>query len=492
MKRYKIVIIGSGFAGLSAACFLSKAGYEVHVLEKHAIPGGRARAFSEQGFTFDMGPSWYWMPDVFDRFFGSFGHKVEDYYQLERLNPSYRVYWEDDKTDIPADYEALKQVFEKEEPGSGAMLDKFMQEAEFKYRIGMQHLVYKSGRSLLELIDPQVIRGIFKLDVFKSMRSHLSKYFKSPRLRQIMEFPTLFLGSVAQSTPALYSLMNYADVKLGTWYPTGGMYKVVEGIYQLAKSLGVEFHFNTEVKRIKVENYQATAVETDGGEVSADIVIGAADYHHVERNLLPKKYRSYTKGYWKSRKLAPSCLIFYVGLNKKLKNIKHHSLFFDTSMEQHAGEIYQNHRLPKDPLFYVSATSQTDESVAPVGAENLFILMPVSTKLPDLTIADAEHYFGLIMQRMEQHLQEDIDLHVVYKRVYRPRDFQIDYNAFKGNAYGLANVLSQTANLKPSIKSLNLKNLYFAGQLTVPGPGVPPALISGEVVANLIMKDYPI
>lgn len=492
MQKKKVVVIGSGFSGLSAACFLAKAGYTVTVVEMHDIPGGRARKYEAEGFTFDMGPSWYWMPDVFDRFFGAFDKKVEDFYELVRLDPSYKVFWPDSVMDIAASYDELRDAFENIEPGSAARLDSFLQEAEYKYRVGMQRLVYKSGRSVMELLDAEVISGIFRLNVFTSMRSHLNRFFKDPRLRQLMEFPTLFLGSVAQTTPALYSLMNYADIKLGTWYPKGGMYKIVEGTHTLAVSLGVEFRFGTTVKRLILDGNKVTSVRTSAGDVSADIVLSSADYHHTEKALLPKSHRSYSKRYWASRDLAPSCLIFYVGLDKKLRNFSHHALFFDTPFDQHAEEIYNSHVWPSKPLFYVCAASQTDETVAPQGAENLFILIPVSTRLEDITPDRIEFYFDDVMARMEQRLQQDIRASVIYRRNYCPKDFSVDYNAFMGNAYGLSNTLAQTANLKPSVKSSKVKNLYFAGQLTVPGPGVPPAIISGEVVAKEIGRDFPL
>lgn len=485
-----VVIIGSGFSGLSAACFLAKAGFHVRVLEKHAIPGGRARKFEQEGFTFDMGPSWYWMPDVFERFFAHFGKKVNDYYRLSRLDPSYRVYWENDQLDVPADYNTFKNLFESIETGSAARLDAFIEEAGLKYRLGMQKLVYQPGRSVTELFDKEVLTGLLHADVFVSMRKHLDKFFHHPRLKQLMEFPVLFLGALAENIPALYSLMNYADIKLGTWYPEGGMYRIAESMYQLALSLGVEFQFNTEVSKAIIEQKQIKELHTNMGSIGADMVLGTADYHHIEMQLLPEKYRSYTSAYWNRRIMAPSCLIYFLGLDKKLQHITHHSLFFDTSFEQHAMEIYKQPSWPASPLFYVSCTSQTDQSTAPPGCENLFILIPVSTELSDDTPEIRDYYLQQVIQRMEKKFNQHIAKHIVYKRSYAGSDFVHDYHSFRGNAYGLANTLLQTANLKPSIRSRKVKNLYYAGQLTVPGPGVPPAIISGEVAAREIIRAY--
>jgi phytoene desaturase len=484
------LVIGSGFAGMSAASFLARDGWQVTILEKHEQPGGRARKLSADGFTFDMGPSWYWMPDVFERYFEQFGKKQTDYYTLKRLDPSYRVYWPDDYWDIPADYKAYKDLLEKVEPGAGKALDKVMAEAAYKYEVGINKLVHKPGQSLLEFIDPALITGIFRLDVFTSIKKHFGKHFKHSKIRELMEFPVLFLGALAEDTPALYSLMNYADIKGGTWFPEGGMYKIVEGMHQLATELGVHFEFNSQVEEILIENGKAVGVKTGNGRIMADVVISGADYHFTETQLLPPQYRTYTDTYWQKRVMAPSCLLYYVGINKKLDNLLHHSLFFDVPFAPHARDIYTTPQWPAEPLFYVSATSATDATQAPEGCENLFFLVPVATGLTGDDAALRDKYFAQILKRFEQRTGQAIADHIVYYKSYGQSNFIEDYHAFKGNAYGLANTLLQTAVLKPTCKSKKLGNLYFTGQLTVPGPGVPPSLISGEVVAALVQSEF--
>jgi phytoene desaturase len=487
----KAVIIGSGFAGLSAASFMAKAGWDVTVLEKQSTPGGRARQLKEAGFIFDMGPSWYWMPDVFERFFNCFGKKVSDYYQLDRLDPSYRVYWNDEPMDIPADYNELKKLFENIEQGSAAKLDSFMEEAVYKYEVGINKLVHKPGQSYTEFLDWDLVKGVFKLDVFTSMKKHISKHFKNPKLQQLLEFPVLFLGALPENTPALYSLMNYADIKLGTWYPHEGMYKIVEGMFSVAKELGVKFIFNSDVNEIKVEHGKAKQVIANKVMTyDADVVIGAADYHFIETSLLPENYRSYSDQYWDKRVMAPSCLLYYVGLNKKLEGVLHHSLFFDSDFEIHGKEIYTTKQWPADPLFYVCTPSVTDETVAPAGHENLFFLIPVATGLQGDTEELREAYFEKILERFEKYTGQTVKQSIIYKKTYSVSNFVNDYNSFKGNAYGLANTLMQTANLKPACRSIKIKNLFYTGQLTVPGPGVPPSLISGEVVAKEATKYF--
>jgi len=495
-KSNKALVIGAGFAGLSAASFLAKKGWDVTIVEKNEMAGGRARKFEAEGFTFDMGPSWYWMPDVFEKYFGSFGKKVSDFYELQRLDPSYRVYFEKATWDLPANYEALKNLFESIEPGSANALDLFLAEAKYKYEVGVGKLVYQPSLSITEFIDFELIKGVFKLDVFQSMKTHIARYFKHPYIQFLMEFPVLFLGALPENTPALYSLMNYADIKGGTWYPQHGMYSIVEAMVKVAKSLGVQFKLGEEVMQIVVENGIATKVISKVNETgmqedySFDVLIGAGDYHHIETKLLEKKYQSYSAKYWDSRVLAPSSLLYYVGLNKKLKGVTHHSLFFDSDFSVHGSEIYSNPMWPSNPLFYASVPSVTDPTVAPVGCENLFLLIPIAAGLEGDTADVREKYFNLIIERLEKKWGQTITDAIVYKRSYAVADFKNDYHSFKGNAYGLANTLLQTAFLKPSCKSKKINNLYYTGQLTVPGPGVPPSLISGEVVANLICKQY--
>ncbi len=490
MKK-KVAVIGSGFAGLAAASCLAQKGFDVRVVEKNEQAGGRARTFRQDGFMFDMGPSWYWMPDVFESFFQQFGKSTSDYYDLVRLDPSYRVWFgQDSKIDLPSSIEGMYDLFESIEPGSAAQLKLFLQEASYKYDVGIKDLVYKPGRSLWEFADMRVIKGAFRLHLFRSFSRHVRKYFRDPRLLSLMEFPVLFLGAKPSETPALYSLMNYADIQLGTWYPMGGMHKIVEGMVEVATSLGVQFEYGAAVQEIEVRHGRAHSLRLADRSIAADIVIGGADYHHVEQHLLASEHRTYSEKYWDSRVMAPSSLLFYLGIDKRLDNLQHHNLFFDTDFEAHAKEIYDDPQWPQNPLFYVCCPSKTDPCVAPEGKENLFILIPVAPGLSDDDYELRERYYHLVMDRLEKLTGQLIRPHVRVKRSYAHRDFVQDYNAFKGNAYGLANTLMQTAILKPSIKSKKVSNLFYTGQLTTPGPGVPPSLISGRVVAKEIQKEF--
>ncbi len=482
-----ISIIGSGFSGISAAAYLSKAGHQVHVFEKNATAGGRARQMAtENGYVFDMGPSWYWMPGVFEKFFADFNSQVSDFYQLTLLNPSFDVvYGEADVLSVPSHYEALCALFESIETGSAARLNQFMEEAEFKYKTGMDQLVYKPGLSWSEFLDMDLIKGAFRLQVFSSFSKHVRKFFKNPKLIALMEFPVLFLGAMPQDTPALYSLMNYAGLKLGTWYPQGGFGKVIDGMKAVAEKNGAIFHFNAAVQNIQVQNNLVSAIQVNNELFHCDGVIASADYNHVEEKLLPPAYRNYSESYWEEKTFAPSCLIFYLGIQKKVQKLHHHTLFFDEDLALHAQEIYKTPKWPAKPLFYVCCPSKSDDAVAPEGHENIFILMPIAPGLQD-SEEMREKYFEIIMKRLEKYCGENISSSIDYKKSYCVDDFISDYHSYKGNAYGLANTLMQTAILKPKMINKKIANLFYAGQLTVPGPGVPPSLISGKISAQLL------
>ncbi|GGE54285.1 phytoene desaturase [Pedobacter psychrotolerans] len=486
-KKPQIVVIGAGFAGLSAAALLAKNGCEVTVIEKNEMAGGRARIWEKDGFTFDMGPSWYWMPDVFENFYQLFNKTTSDFYELKRLDPSYRIYFnKEDTLNVPATTEKLYALFEELEPGSSKSLDIFLQQAKYKYDVGMNEYVFKPSHSVMEYFDPRLAVSGIKLQLLGNMRRHVYKLFKNEKLRKLLEFPVLFLGATPQNTPALYSLMNYADLIMGTWYPIGGMHKIVSAMQTIAEQQGVKFLFNTTVSKIEVKDKIAKTIKTDKGNFNVDYVVGNADYHHIEQHLLDKPYRNYDEKYWESRTMAPSSLLFYIALNKKLKNILHHNLFFDQNFDQHAEEIYTDPKWPSKPLFYACCPSVTDDSVAPESCENLFFLIPVAPGLEDSEIKRAE-YFEILADRFRDLTGNEIRDAIIFKRSYAMNDFVSDYNAFKGNAYGLANTLKQTAFLKPKMKS-KVTNMLYTGQLTIPGPGVPPAIISGQVVAKEIIK----
>ena len=483
------IVIGSGFAGLASACYLAKAGKKVLVLEKNESIGGRASFFKAEGFSFDMGPSWYWMPDVFDKFFADFGKKTSDYYHLERLDPGYKIFYgKNDEFLVPASTEKLGMIFDTLEPGAGKQLKKFLKDSKYKYERGINDLVNKPSLSLMEFANPLLLKDLFALDLLGSISGMVDKYFEHPKIKKILEFPSYFLGATPDKIPALYSLMNYADLELGTWYPMGGMHEIIKAMHAVAVELGVEFQLNTEVETIEIVEGAVTTLNTSKGVYESQCVVAAADYHWVEQNLIEKSYRQYDEAYWDKQVLAPSSLIYYLGFKKKIKNLNHHNLFFDKDFDAFGADIYEKAKWPDEPLFYACVPSKTDDSVAPEGCENVFLLMPVA---PDLEGDDKIHekYLDIMLDRISDYTGETISRDdIIYKKAFAHQAFKDRYHAYKGNAYGLANTLMQTAVFKPKMVNPKIKNLVYAGQLTVPGPGVPPSLISGKLAAELSLK----
>ncbi|WP_435413178.1 phytoene desaturase family protein [Psychroserpens mesophilus] len=481
-----IAIIGSGFSALSASCYLAQSGYDVSIFEKNATVGGRCRQLVKQGFTFDIGPSWYWMPDIFEKFFGDFGKSVSDFYELDKLSPAYKIFFKDEIITIGDTLDKICKEFERIESGSSKPLRKFISKAATNYDIAINKVVLKPGISPFELVTPETALRVDQF--FKTISGEVRKHFKNPKLISTLEFPVLFLGAKPSNTPSFYSFMNYADFGLGTWHPKGGMYEVIKAMAALAESLGVVIHTNSTVQKINVTNNTASSAIINGEIKTFDVILSGADYHHSE-TLLDQEFRQYSENYWSKKTFAPSSLLFYIGFDKKLNNVEHHNLFFDTDFETHAEEIYDNPQWPKDPLFYANFPSVTDKSMAPANCETGFFLIPIAPGIED-TDELRHQYFDLIISRFEKLTQQSVKNNIIFKDSFCIKDFIKDYNSYKGNAYGMANTLSQTAFLRPKLKSKKVNNLYFTGQLTVPGPGVPPSLISGKLVSELIKKHH--
>lgn len=484
-----VIIIGAGLGGLTLACLLRQQGYKVTVFEKNSHPGGRINSWRSKGFLFDLGPSFYQMPEVFDSFFEKFGKKTTDFYKLIRLNPSYRMFFgKNDKIDVSSILKENYKLFESYEKGAGDKLKQFLAQAKYQYDTSMKYFLYKDYKSIFDFFNWKLLREGHKLHVFDSMDKFTKRFFKNDRLQKILQYTLVFLGGSPKRTPAIYSLMAHVDFNLGVWYPEGGMSKISAGIEVLGKSLGVNFKYNKSVDKIIVENGLAKGVVVDKKNYYADLVVANADYQHVESKLLPQKYQTYSKKYWESRILAPSAFIILLGLNKKLKNLSHHNFFLENDWIKHFDQIFEDPKWPDKPSIYVCAPSKSDSSVAPKNNENLFILVPVASGLTD-NKAIREKFYDKVISSIEKTLDENITDSIIVKRIFAHKDFEQIYNAYKGTALGLSHTLLQTAFFRPSHTSKKVKNLYYTGHYTHPGIGMPVQFISSQIVADLIKEN---
>lgn len=490
MSKKRVIVIGGGFGGLAAACLLAKDGHEVTVLEKNAQLGGRAGLLETNGFVFDTGPSWYLMPDVFERFFQLLDEDIAEHLDLVRLSPSYRVYFKDldQHVDLTGDLDTDATTFEAIEPGAGTQLRKYLDISRFTYETAVGKFLNKNYDSPIDLLTPDLLKNAHKLHVFSNMDRYVRKFFKDPRLQKIMQYPLVFLGSSPYNAPALYNLMSHVDFNQGVFYPMGGMYKVVEALINIGAKYGVTYQTNAPVEQIIVEDGRAAGVVSNGVELRADVVISDADLHHTEQALLQPGQRDHSEKYWQKRVLSPSALLMYLGVDAQYDSLLHHTLLFSKDWKQNFGEIFDNPRFPTDPSIYICNPNKTDPSVAPKGTENIFVLVPLAAGL-DYTEAELETFADKILSTMERELSlTNLQQKIIYKKLYCVKDFQTDYNSFKGTGLGLAHTLFQTAIFRPSNKSRKVKDLYYVGANVHPGIGLPVCLISAELAANRLKK----
>ena len=483
-----VVVIGAGVGGLSTACYLADAGADVRVLEKNEQLGGRASRLERDGFRFDMGPSWYLMPDVFERFFDHFDRTPTDYYGLTHLDPHYRIFFKDgDEVDVTPDLERTKRVFESYEDGAGEALERYLEKSRENYEVGMEHFVYEDRSKLRDYLDLDVARQARGLSLLGSMQGHVEDYFDHPKLQQIMQYTLVFLGGSPKNTPALYNLMSHVDFNLGVWYPEDGIGGVIDGIAELGRELGVEYETNRPATGIKGRE-GAFLVETPEGPLRPDLVVSNADYHHTDQELLPDERQGYDADYWDSRTYAPSAFLLYLGVEGNVDELAHHTLVLPTDWEEHFEQIFEDPAWPDDPAYYCCVPSETDDDVAPDGHSALFVLVPIAPGLED-TPEQREQYRELVLDDLADHTGTDLRDRIALEEQFCIEDFANRYNSYEGTALGLAHTLRQTAVFRPSRRSSDCPGLYFTGSYTTPGIGVPMCLVSGEHTADALLAD---
>ena len=485
-----VCVIGGGFGGLSAAALLAKKGFTVTLLEKNNSVGGRAQVWRQDGFIFDMGPSWYLMPEVFDDFFTYLDKERADYYQLQKLDPYYRIFFSSDEiVDINGDLDRTKAIFDRFEPGGGERLQRYLDAARYKYDIAMREFLYTEYRGIRQFLNRRIMLEGTRMNIFQSLDRFVGKYFTDRRAKQILEYAMVFLGASPNNAPAMYSLMSHVDLNLGVYFPIGGMAAMVDGFRALAEDVGVNIVTDAEVQALDVSGGRIRAAETAKGAYEADIFLSNADYQHTDQVLLPPHARSYSPRYWEKRTMAPTMFIIYLGLNRKVPELVHHNLYFSDPWDDHFRQIFNQPGWPDAPSYYVSCASFDDDLVAPEGHENIFFLVPVAPGLDDTDDVRAR-YSEKILDHFEQLIGTTIRESILIQRIFSHRDFIAEYNAFKGSALGVAHTLRQTAVFRPSHRSRKVSNLFYSGQYTHPGVGVPMTIISSQVIGKNIAEQY--
>lgn len=476
----KIIIIGAGFGGLSAAAYLAKAGHDVTVFEKNAQPGGRAQTVYQDGFQFELGPSWYLMPDVFEEFFADFGFKPSDFYKLTRLVPSYRVY-DTDGAFTAHPHRAALLDFEARETGAGRRLAKLLTQTKTEYELVRRDILPLSGLASKDYMNASMLRLLANPALLGNYHARIARTVKNETLQHVLEFMTVFLGGSPRTIPASYGLLAHVDFGLGIRYPKGGFTAVAKAVEAVAKAQGAHLVYNAPVAEILADNSKVAGVKVNGNTYPADAVVANADYHFIDTILSPE-HQTFTETQWAEKTVSPSAVLATIGVKKRI-SLEHHSLFFDTDWEGNFADVFARGQVNDKPLFYAAAPSKTDPRVAPYGCENIFLLIPVSTKAA-VEQAQAEQLVQNALERIELHTGEQFQQAIISKTVYPPEYFQDTFNAFQGNAFGLSHTLRQSGPWRPPIRSPKLPNLYFAGQYTNPGTGVPLVLLSGKVVAR--------
>lgn len=487
----KAVVVGAGFGGLSVAALLGKQGAHVEVVEKNEQPGGRASTYSSKGFSFDMGPSWYLMPDVFETFYAEFGKKPQDFFDLRRLDPAYRIWFEGKgQVDISADIEKNYELFDTLEKDGADKLRRYLDSSREKYDLAIKELLYRDYAKLSDFLDRKLLKQGRGLNIFENLDTFVNKHFESDEAKKIVEYSIGFLGGSPKNTPAFYHIMSHIDFNLGVWYPDGGMRAVADSVRKLAEANGAQLSLDEPVTRIDVDGKTARGVMTSNGRREGDVVVVNADYAHSELDLLDKKHRTYHEKYWEKKVLAPSAFVAYVGLDRRVESLAHHNLFLEKDWAKGFDQIFSSKGAawPRTPSYYVNVPSKTDSTAAPKGSESLFVLVPLAPGLPD-SLELREKFYNQVMGNLETALGERLRDSVVVKRIFALNDFKTRYNAYKGTALGLTHTLRQTALFRPAHRSKKVRNLYYTGQYTHPGIGVPMTLISSQIVANAIKKN---
>ncbi len=491
MENPTALVIGAGIGGIATAARLAQRGYRVTVVEKCERGGGRCDCLIKEGHYFDTGPTLFLMPEIFTQAFADLGERIEDHLNLRRIDPSYHIHFSDGSTvTLTSNLNAMQAQLEAIEPGSFGGYLRYLNEGHLHYHLVLSRIVGRNFHHLLEYFNPQNLMLIFKLKALAKHSDNVGNYFSDHRLKTAFTFQDMYMGLSPYEAPATYSLLQYAELAGGVWFPLGGMYRIVEALTSIAEKNGVRFMYNAPVEQINTNGRQATGVTlADGRQIEADTVVANADLTYVYRHLLPDEGAAKRL---ERKKYTCSTVTFCWGVDKQYPQFGSHNLFIASDFRQSLNHIFQDLTLPDEPSFYVHAPTRVDSSLAPKGQDTLTVVVPVG-HIDDAAPQDWEairkRARQLVLQRLAEIGAEDLAEHIKFEVSFTPRDWQSRYNLTKGSSHGLSHTFSQVGYLRPKNRHARYRNLYFVGTSTHPGTGLPSVLISARLTTERILQD---
>jgi len=489
------VIIGAGMGGLATALRLRRRGWEVIVLEKQPRPGGRSNLLQENGFRADTGPTILVMKAAFEEFYRDIQHDLHQRLRLVQLDPNYRIYYHDGSfIDLYSNMALLAQEVEKVRPGSAQRLFRFLGESAKKYELGME-FVERNYDHITDLANPRAALRLWQTQAHQNLYRQVSRFFEfDDKLTKAFSFHSMFLGLSPMDALAMYSLITYADLALGMWFPMGGIYSIIEDMLDLCQEMGVELRTNAAVEEICIDSGRVTGARLNNGEVvKSDIVVSNADLPYTYHHLVPSRYRKrYSDSKLSKMDYACSGFILFLGVDRVYHNVRHQALYFSEDYRANLEAIFKTKRLPDDPSFHLNIPTVTDPSLAPPGHSLIYVLAPMPNLQADINWDEAApHLREVLLNRLEQILDPELRRHIVWEHSYRPIDWLTDINATYGTAFGsLSHRFFQSSYFRPHNKADGIRGLYFVGQGTYPGIGMPMVMISSRLVTQRISVEW--
>jgi phytoene desaturase len=500
MQKPTALVIGAGIGGIATAARLAKNGYDVTVLEKESTPGGRCNQLIRDGHRFDIGPTLFLMPEIWEETFTSLGERMSDHLELKRIDPTYKVHFDDGlQLELTSNIGEMQTQLEKVEKTAFAGFLSYIAEGSRHYKMSVEKFVGRNFYNIFEYFSLGNLPLLFQLKALKKHYANTNRFFKDERLKAAFTFQNMYLGLSPYDAPATYSLLQYTELAEGVWYPIGGMYAGIQALVSIAEKLGVKFIYNAPVKKLNVKSSKAGSERSrriesvklqDDREFTADIFVGNADLPYIYKELLPKNKEAKKLD---NKLYTCSTIMFYWGVDREYPQIAHHNVFLGADYKASFDQIFNDHTLPEVPSFYVHAPARTDNAAAPKGQETLYVLVPVG-HLDARSEQDWEALVNRARQTVLTRLAKEMGAgslkeHIKFEIVYQPKVWKERFNLEKGAAFGLSHNFWQVGYLRPQNRHKQYKNLYFVGASTHPGTGLPIVLLSARLTTERILKE---